>query len=156
MYRAIVVGTDGSDTAATAVAHAIEMATLSGATLHIVNAHQPVASGGVVRGDARATSALRDANATVAQESTALCALAAAPAESAGVTTESHSVPGDAADAILEVARAVGADLVVVGNQGMTGMKRFVLGSVPNKVSHHSSCSVLIVQTTDDRPRSPS
>ena len=55
---------------------------------------------------------------------------------------------GDPADAILDVAEEQGADLIVVGNKGMTGAKRFLLGSVPNKVSHHAPCSVLIVRTT--------
>ena len=54
---------------------------------------------------------------------------------------------GDAADAILDVAEEQRADLIVVGNKGMTGAKRFLLGSVPNKVSHHAPCSVLIVRT---------
>ena len=55
---------------------------------------------------------------------------------------------GDAADAILDVAEETNADLIVVGNKGMTGTKRFLLGSVPNKVSHHAPCSVLIIRTT--------
>ena len=55
---------------------------------------------------------------------------------------------GDPADAILDVAEERGADLIVVGNKGMTGAKRFLLGSVPNKVSHHAPCSVLIIRTT--------
>ena len=48
----------------------------------------------------------------------------------------------------LDVAEEQGAELIVVGNKGMTGAKRFLLGSVPNKVSHHAPCSVLIVRTT--------
>ena len=55
---------------------------------------------------------------------------------------------GDPADAILDVAEELEADLIVVGNKGMTGAKRFLLGSVPNKVSHHAPCSVLIIRTT--------
>ena len=55
---------------------------------------------------------------------------------------------GDPADAILDVAEEQNADLIVVGNKGMTGAKRFLLGSVPNKVSHHAPCSVLIIRTT--------
>ena len=55
---------------------------------------------------------------------------------------------GDAADAIVDVAEEQRCDLIVVGNKGMTGAKRFLLGSVPNKVSHHAPCSVLIVRTT--------
>ena len=59
-----------------------------------------------------------------------------------------HAREGDPADAILDVAEERGADLIVVGNKGMSGAKRFLLGSVPNKVSHHAPCSVLIVRTT--------
>ncbi len=55
---------------------------------------------------------------------------------------------GDPADAILNVAEEANADLIVVGNKGMTGARRFLLGSVPNKVSHHAPCSVIIVRTT--------
>ena len=58
-----------------------------------------------------------------------------------------HAREGDPADAILDVAEEQGSDLIVVGNKGMSGAKRFLLGSVPNKVSHHAPCSVLIVRT---------
>jgi nucleotide-binding universal stress UspA family protein len=67
----------------------------------------------------------------------------------AGVAeVEAFGRQGDAADAILDVAEEQRADLIVVGNKGMTGAKRFLLGSVPNKVSHHAPCSVLIVRTS--------
>ena len=66
----------------------------------------------------------------------------------AGVKVETFSREGDPADAILDVAEEQGADLIVVGNKGMTGAKRFLLGSVPNKVSHHAPCSVMIIRTT--------
>jgi nucleotide-binding universal stress UspA family protein len=59
---------------------------------------------------------------------------------------ETHMVPRDPSDAICETARAVEADLIVVGNRGMKGMRR-VLGSVPNSVAHHAPCDVLIVET---------
>ena len=66
----------------------------------------------------------------------------------AGVEAETYARQGDPADAILDVAEERGADLIVVGNKGMTGAKRFLLGSVPNKVCHHAPCSVLIIRTT--------
>ncbi len=66
----------------------------------------------------------------------------------AGVEVEAFARQGDPADAILDVAEETDADLIVVGNKGMTGAKRFLLGSVPNKVSHHAPCSVLIIRTT--------
>ena len=79
----------------------------------------------------------------------ALLEQARANARGAGVTeVETFARQGDAADAILDVAEEQRCDLIVVGNKGMTGAKRFLLGSVPNKVSHHAPCSVLIVRTT--------
>ena len=73
---------------------------------------------------------------------------AAGPAQEAGVEVDTHPREGDPADAILDVAEEIGADLIVVGNKGMTGARRFLLGSVPNKISHHAPCSVYIVRTT--------
>ena len=73
---------------------------------------------------------------------------AAKDLEKVGVSVETHAREGDPADAILDVAEEQGADLIVVGNKGMTGAKRFLLGSVPNKVSHHAPCSVMIIRTT--------
>jgi nucleotide-binding universal stress UspA family protein len=68
--------------------------------------------------------------------------------EQAGVEVKPHAREGDPADAILDVAEEQKADLIVVGNKGMTGAKRFLLGSVPNKISHHAPCSVMIIRTT--------
>jgi nucleotide-binding universal stress UspA family protein len=69
-------------------------------------------------------------------------------AKQQGVEAEPYPRQGDPADAILDVAEETKADLIVVGNKGMTGAKRFLLGSVPNKVSHHAPCGVYIVRTT--------
>jgi nucleotide-binding universal stress UspA family protein len=65
-----------------------------------------------------------------------------------GVHAEAHCVAGDAADALIRVATDARADLIVVGNRGMAGARRFVLGSVPNTVSHHCPSSLLIVDTS--------
>jgi nucleotide-binding universal stress UspA family protein len=66
-----------------------------------------------------------------------------------GVAVEAHTVTGDPADALLEIADHEKADVIVVGSHGMHGMTR-VLGSVPNKVSHRASCHVFIVATDRD------
>ena len=58
-----------------------------------------------------------------------------------------HAAEGDPTDAIVRIAEDVGADLIVVGNKGMKGVRR-VLGSVPNSVAHKAPCSVLIADTT--------
>jgi nucleotide-binding universal stress UspA family protein len=126
MFRTIVVGTDGSDTARQAVREAVELAAAPGASVELVSAYAPGR-----REDVEAT--LREAGEEV---------------EAAGVAVRTYAREGDAADAILDVAEERGADLIVVGNKGMTGAKRFLLGSVPNKVSHHAPCSVLIVRTS--------
>jgi nucleotide-binding universal stress UspA family protein len=89
------------------------------------------------------------ANADAHENGERVCAQVMAEAERLGVSTQAHNVDGDPADMLLKVADTVHADLVVIGNRGMAGVKRLVLGSVPNKVSHHCSCSVLIVDTDD-------
>jgi nucleotide-binding universal stress UspA family protein len=73
---------------------------------------------------------------------------ASAVVASLGLELETHAARGDAAEALIDAAAQTGADLIVVGNRGMTGARRFLLGNVPNKVSHHAPCSVLIVRTS--------
>jgi nucleotide-binding universal stress UspA family protein len=67
-------------------------------------------------------------------------------AEDEGVEVETHAREGDPAEAIIEVANEQQADLIVVGNRGLTGIRRFLLGSVSSKVSEHAPCSVMIVR----------
>ena len=148
MVRSILVGTDGSATATTAVAQAIELASALGARLQIVCAHEPVTVDPGGTGRLHAPDAIQW---WLKPREDALAVLDAArrQAEAAEVSAvETFARVGDAADAILDVAEEQGTDLIVVGHKGMTGATRFLLGSVPNKVSHHAPCSVLIVRTT--------
>ena len=148
MFGSIVVGTDGSQTARTAVDRAVELAKAVGARLEIVSAYEPV--GGQRLREER-QQAPTDVQWTVNPREDVDDTLeqAAEAAREAGLTeVEVHARQGDPADAILDVAEERGADLIVVGNKGMTGAKRFLLGSVPNKISHNAPCSVLIVRTT--------
>jgi nucleotide-binding universal stress UspA family protein len=148
MISSIVVGTDGSDTAAIAVAQAVELARALAARLNIVSAYEPVPEG---RLRSERLSAPKDVQWAVnpREEVLDLLETAASDAHDAGVEqVETFARVGDAADAIVDVAEEQRTDLIVVGNKGMTGATRFLLGSVPNKVSHHAPCSVLIVRTT--------
>jgi nucleotide-binding universal stress UspA family protein len=147
MYSAIVVGTDGSETATEAVSQAIELAKTLGGSLHLVSAYEPV-SGQKLRDEQR--DAPKDVQWQInpREEVEDTLSAAAEKAKDAGVEAETHARQGDPADAILDVAEETSADLIVVGNKGMTGAKRFLLGSVPNKVSHHAPSSVLIIRTT--------
>jgi nucleotide-binding universal stress UspA family protein len=147
MFRLIVVGTDGSETASHALAEALQLAAPLGATLDIVSAYQPVRK---ARLNAEAKEAPEGYQWAINphEDVDATLQAAADAAVAAGVEARTHARQGDPADAILDVAEEHGADLIVVGNKGMTGTKRFLLGSVPNKLSHHAPCSVLIIRTT--------
>jgi nucleotide-binding universal stress UspA family protein len=147
MFGSIVVGTDGSETASEAVRQAIALAKPLGAKLQIVSAYEPVSD---TRLREEAQQAPQDLQWMVnpREDVEATLREAADMATEAGVNAETFARQGDPADAILDVAEENGSDLIVVGNKGMTGAKRFLLGSVPNKVSHHAPCSVLIIRTT--------
>jgi nucleotide-binding universal stress UspA family protein len=144
MAEAIVVGTDGSETAKRAVEEAVRLASALGAEVHVVSAFEPLRGAkisGAPEGAAKVWQPLPDSHV----ESTLSQAAAGIRMKNVEVTT--HALQKDPADAILEVAEQVGADMIVVGNKGMHSASRFVLGNVPNKVSHRARCNVLIVQT---------
>jgi nucleotide-binding universal stress UspA family protein len=143
MSDTIVVGTDGSDTAQQAVAEAVRLAKALDADVHVVTAFDPVRQAklvGAPEGAARFYGPLTNelARSTIDD--------AASRIRAAGVRVEPHMVQKSPADALLDVAKEVGASMIVVGSQGMSGARR-ILGSVPNKVSHDATCNVLIVST---------
>lgn len=147
MFSSIVVGTDGSETAREAVSQAVELAKRLDASLHVVSAYQPGSGQGIA--DQTTSPAIPDRQwaSKLREEVDATLDEAAAIAAEAGVRVAVYARQGDAADAILDVAEERGADLVIIGNKGMTGAKRFLLGSVPNKVSHYAPCAVMIIRT---------
>ncbi len=147
MFGSIVVGTDGSDTAKEAVKQATELAKAVGGKVSLVSAYEPIAGSRLREERTQVPDDLQwmvnpreDVDATLKK--------AAEEIKEQGVEVETFPREGDPADAILDVAEETGADLIVVGNKGMTGAKRFLLGSVPNKVSHHAPSSVMIIRTT--------
>jgi nucleotide-binding universal stress UspA family protein len=147
VFAKILAGIDGSEVADAAIDHAIELAHGLQARLLIVSAYEPVSD---LRSRERLLELPADQQLTINPREKALALLnrAAERARRAGVLEiEAHPREGDAADAILDVAEEHGCDLIVVGHRGMTGAKRFLLGSVPNKISHHAPCSVLIIRT---------
>jgi nucleotide-binding universal stress UspA family protein len=145
VFEVIVVGTDGSETAAEAVREAVELARVHRARLHIVSAYQPVLSANSEAARQQLPEELRWMVSPGEQADQLLRRIAA---DITDVDVDTHPRPGDAANAIIDVAEEQRADLIVVGNKGMAGVARFLLGSVPNKVAHHAPCNVLIVRTT--------
>lgn len=147
MFARIVVGTDGSETAGEAVRQAAELAKLAGAQLTIVSAYAPV-SRRRVEGEKRDAPEDVQYEINPREDVNLILEQAAASAKQEGVEVQTQPIEGEPAEAILNVAEKIDADLIVVGNRGMTGARRFLLGSVPNNVSHHAPCSVIIVRTT--------
>jgi nucleotide-binding universal stress UspA family protein len=147
MFDRIVVGTDGSETATEAVKTAVELAKISNAKLEIVSAYEPVPQSRL-RDESEGMSGDLAHTVNPREDVQFVLDKAAAVAKNADVDVVTHPREGDPADAILDVAEENDADLVLVGNKGMTGARRFLLGSVPNKISHHAPCDVWIVKTT--------
>ncbi|HEY1652270.1 MAG TPA: universal stress protein [Acidimicrobiales bacterium] len=146
MYKVLVVGTDGSDTADRAVEAAAEIARSWGSELHIVTAVRPSrttaatasASGAPLVDSGVGEAVLDEAAKTIGED--------ALRKHGDGLAVEAHAAQGNADDVILTTALEVGADLIVVGSKGMRGARRY-LGSVPNSVAHGAHCAVLVVKT---------
>jgi nucleotide-binding universal stress UspA family protein len=145
VFKSIVVGTDGSDTAKEALRQAAELARTTGGKLGLVSAYRPVDDSRLRR---ERQEVPEDLKWMINPREDVENLLKEAAESVEGVDTEVYPREGDPSDAILDVAEEQSADLIVVGNKGMTGASRFVLGSVPNKVSHHAPCSVMIIRTT--------
>ena len=139
MFEKVVVGADDSSTAREAVRFAADIAKLAGGEFHIVTAFDPKS----IRMEDLPQEFRYTA--TVHPADLLLQALSSLATER-GLEPVLHAATGDPADAIIRVAEREQADLVVVGNKGMKGVRR-VLGSIPNTVAHRAPCSVLIVDT---------
>jgi len=150
MFKTIVVGTDGSDTAARAVQMAGELAASTDeAVLHIVSVGKGVSRTAAALAEtsmaAAGTLAAEGDDDAIKGREDVLKRAADSVAHTAS-RVETHARVGNPADVLCDVAERVGADLIVVGNRGMQGGRR-VLGSVPNTVSHRAPCSLLIADT---------
>jgi nucleotide-binding universal stress UspA family protein len=127
-YRRIVVGTDGSARAEQAVREAARLATVAHARLIVVAAH----------------------GAEDGHEAEARAGAGAELARTIGVgDVHALSEEGVAEEVLLGAVESHGADLLVVGSKGMTDASRFLLGAVANTISHHATCDVLVVHTSD-------
>ena len=128
MIERIVVASDRSETASRAVAWAAEMARRYEAQLTIVQVFVPGPPP-----DGAETE------------------LAVHAEQIAGPGTKARVAVGeDPASAIVAAAEAEQADVLVVGNIGMSGRREFLLGNVPNRVSHNATCTVVIVNTAEE------
>jgi nucleotide-binding universal stress UspA family protein len=148
-YRTVVVGTDGSESSLRAVARAGALAGACGATLVIACAYLPTEADD--RETARAQDALRDDAYQVvgshpAEDTVRTASERASAAGAEDIKTV--AVMGSPVETLIDVVRKESADLLVVGNRGLAGIKGRLLGSVPADATRRSECDVLVVHTT--------
>lgn len=120
-YKKLLAGVDGSPTSLKAAQRAVELAKATGAKVTLISVGE------------HGRQHVSDAQDRF---------------EGSGVEIDTIVDVGDPADVILETAADGEYDAIVVGNKGMSGVSRFLLGSVPSKISHHAPCDVIIVHTT--------
>lgn len=161
-YRGILVGTDGSDTAMRAVDMAAELSKALATRLLAVCAYEPPTgqelkayrassedvmaqwSAGSEFADVPEEFRWRIAGASQAED---VLERAIDHAAMHGADAEAKAMEGNAAEVLIYLAQVEECDLIVVGNVGMSGAKRFTLGNVPHRISHHAPTDVLILRT---------
>lgn len=162
-YSKVLVGTDGSPTAMRAVDMASELANRLGAKTTIVCVYQPpseqeleaykadpddpVAQWNVGKEVRDVPSEFKWRIAGTAQAEDILDR-AAERAEKAGIDAEVRAIQGNPAEELIALADAEDFDMIAVGSVGMSGARRFMLGNVPHRISHHAPTDVLILRTT--------
>jgi len=144
MFENILLPTDGSDVASAAAARAIALAKLAGAELHVVFVVEPYAYTGI---GAANSAGLQEYLAASQRRASEALAPFSSLAQREGVTLSTETVEGSSpAEQIVETAHRCGADLIVMGSHGRTGVARVVLGSVAAKVLVLAPMPVMIVK----------
>lgn len=161
-YSKILVGTDGSPTAMRAVQMAADLAKSLNADMTIVTAYEPPTEAELEAYRAGGSDAISQWNAPKAQRDTPpefqwriadasraqdVLERAEDCAAERGARFEVRAIEGPPADTLLTIAEDEGFDLISVGSVGMAGPKRFMLGNVPHRLSHHAPTDLLILRT---------
>ena len=136
MFRKILAGTDGSDSATLALAHAADLAEKLGAELVVATAHEREGSTAADTDAGVARALLRDVEA----------------AYGGRIPLTTKAGPGAAAEVLVEMAEQEGCDLLVVGNRGLPRTSMLQAPSVPGRVSRRALVAVLVVDTMGKRP----
>ncbi|MEA2451734.1 MAG: hypothetical protein QOG04_444 [Actinomycetota bacterium] len=162
-YRSILVGTDGSPTAMRAVDMASTLAAKLGIAPTIVCAYQPPTEQELkaMRSDPSDPVAQWSAGKTSketpdefrwriadASHATDVLERASEHASKHGVEAQVRAVEGHPAEVLISIAESEDMDLIAVGSIGMSGAKRFMLGNVPHRISHHAPTDLLILHTS--------
>lgn len=145
MFRTVLVATDGSDEAMTAVRAAIELVRSlgAGAGLHVASV--------VAYADVPAMLAKQptDAPDLLAEQAQSAVQLASAAAYAAGLPVEAHLLTGEVVPALLECAEKIGADILVAGYRGRNRLAALVMGSVAGQLVRHTTIPVMVVRSRE-------
>jgi glycine betaine transporter len=137
--KKILVATDFSAGSDEALAHAIDLAKQTGASLDLVHILEPEVEGfpfgAPYYGDFGDQLTFIDRELAARADKVA----------SAGLWCHTRMIEGRAFEAIVDRARVLGADLIVVGTHGRTGLSHVLMGSVAERVVQHSTCPVLTI-----------
>ena len=142
----IVAGTDGSATAERAVGEAASLARSTGARLVLVSAFSDLHPY-----RERLQGSAREDLIDLGKVSEQVLQRAADAVSGEELQIERVSRQGNPAEVLADVAEEQGAQLIVLGDRGLSAVKRFLLGSVSNKLAHHAPCNILIVRGNGDR-----
>lgn len=141
MYEKILIPTDGSETAEFAAEHAIGLAKGIGAKLIAVYVIDVSAFAGIP------TEAVWESMKGILEdEGRKSLEQIEMLAKEANVESETLVVEGSPGDEIVKAAEERGVDLIIMGTAGRTGIDKFLLGSVSEKVVRHASCPVMVVR----------
>jgi len=144
MYQRIIVPTDGSDITSKAVEQALQLAKALGSKIYAISVKEPFPYSAVSEMQPTPPQEFFDAQERIAQ---ARLRAVASAAEAAGVPCEAHSIEAlHAWEAIIEHAKRVEGDLVVMASHGRRGVQALLLGSETQKVLTHSTIPVLVVR----------
>ncbi|HHV25085.1 MAG: universal stress protein [Methanosarcina sp.] len=141
-YRNIVIATDGSENSQRAISHGIEIAKLSGATVHALYVVDTTSFSSIPmdEGWEAMYEILRGEGEKAISEVKEL-------GEVSGVEVREVLLEGHPSNEIIDFAEKNNADLIVVGTLGKTGLDRFLMGSVAEKVVRGSKVPVLVVRS---------
>ena len=145
MFKKILVGTDFSEPSDAARRTAVELARRLGAELEIVHVEEPLPAYAFSEGALPDLPRLQEEVRNWAERE---LEQQAKEARAAGVPVTTAVLLGTPANAIVEKARADGADLIVAGTHGRTGLERVLLGSVAERIVRNAPCPVLTVRNT--------
>ena len=142
----ILIGVDDSAHSKAALEYVKKMQWPAGTKVVVLSAiGSPVLAHTMV--DAGGMSWIQSAEQVDHQQAEELTSRVERELRAAGLVTEARVTPGDPGEMLVETARGWGADLLVVGSHGRTGLGRLLMGSVASHVVTHAPCNVLVVKT---------